>query len=327
MNNLDYFRRVNLKKTAFIFPGQGAQFVGMGKELYCKYPIVKETFDEANKYLGYSISDLCFEGPEEELMLTMNTQPAILATSIAILRLLNDMGIKGDYTAGLSLGEYSALVYSGVLRFEDALLLVRKRGIYMQEVVPVGRGKMGAIVGLEENVIKKIIMDASTVGIVNIANYNTFKQIVITGEEDAVKLALKLSKEHGAKKAIQLPVSAPFHCTLLETAGIKLSSELDNIDINNPEVPIISNVDAKIVNDRNQIKSKLVKQVSNSVLWLQSVKLMLDLGVRNFIEIGPGTSLSNFVKSISSELEIEIYSESVVDFEGLDRLMKNFIKQ
>ncbi len=311
-----------MTKTAFLFPGQGSQFVGMGKELYDKYPIVKETFDNANEYLGYSISDLCFEGPEEELMLTENTQPAILTTSISTLRLLIDMGLKGDYTAGLSLGEYSALVYSGSLKFKDALLLVRKRGLYMQEAVPEGKGKMGAIVGLPDNKIKEILDEASKIGVINIANYNTFEQIVLTGEKHALKLALKLAKEHGARKALQLPVSAPFHCSLLETAGLKLSKELDSIDIGDPMIPIISNVDAKIVSSKSKIKPILVKQVSNSVLWLQSIQLMLDLGVRNFVEIGPGTILSNFVKSIAKGLDINVNSVSVTNLEDVYEVLK-----
>ncbi|CAK7063266.1 ACP S-malonyltransferase [Tissierella sp.] len=315
-----------MHKTAFIFPGQGSQFVGMCKDIYEQYPIVKETFHEADEYLGYSISDICFNGPEEELMLTENTQPAILTASIAILRLLQTMNISADYTAGLSLGEYSALVYSGALTFKDALLLVRKRGVYMQEAVPKGKGTMGAVVGLSEDRIKEILAEVSENGVISIANYNTFEQTVLTGEKDAVKKALKLAKEKGAKKAIPLLVSAPFHCNLLDSAGVKLSNDLENIIINEPLIPVISNVDAKIISNKDQIKLTLVKQVINPVLWLQSIQLMLDLGVRKFIEIGPGTALSSFVKSIASTLETEVLSESIGDIKGLEKVIVNINK-
>lgn len=309
-------------KTAFIFPGQGAQFVGMGKDFYERYPIAKRTYEEANNILDTNIAAICFEGPEEELLKTENTQPAILTTSTAILRALKQEGFLCDYTAGLSLGEYSALVNAESIDFSDAVKLVRNRGIYMQQVVPDGKGKMGAIVGLTHDKLMDLIDYSKEDGIIEIANYNTPEQIVLSGEKKAIKSAIKKAKELGARKALVLPVSAPFHCSLLEPAGEMLKADLEKIDFNIPKIPLINNVDAKILADNNEILPSLIKQVSNSVLWRQSIELMLDEGVRTFIEIGPGTALSNFVKAIASNLEIEVLSESIGDLEGFDRIKR-----
>lgn len=308
-----------MNKIAFIFPGQGAQYVGMGKDFYDNYHIARQTYEEANSILNYSLSDICFNGPEEDLMLTENTQPAILTTSIAILRVLQEEGFSCDYTAGLSLGEYSALINAGSIEFAQAVKLVKNRGTYMQQAVPNGVGRMGAIVGLSTNQIEKIIDYSRDYGLVQVANYNTNEQIVLSGEKKAVRTALKKAKEIGARKALPLPVSAPFHCSLLESAGKLLDNDLKRIDFKDPIIPFISNVNAEIVTDKEEISKHLIKQVSNTVLWRQSVELLIDKGVRTFIEIGPGTTLSNFVKAIAANLEIEIQSESVGDLEGLEK--------
>lgn len=309
-------------KTAFIFPGQGSQCVGMGKDFYENFGIAKQTFEEANDKLGYDIAKICFEGPEEDLMLTENTQPAILTTSIAILKVLQNEGFTCDYTAGLSLGEYSALINAGTLEFSETVKLVQNRGMYMQQVVPKGQGKMGAIVGLSIESVKEIIDYASEEGIIEIANYNTHEQIVLSGEKNAIRKAVKKAKELGARKALPLPVSAPFHCSMLKPAGELLKKDLDKIIFNNPKIPVVNNVDAKIITSREDIKGSLIKQVSNSVMWQQSIELLLKEGVRRFIEIGPGTTLSNFVKSVASNLQIEVESESVGDLEALENVRK-----
>lgn len=309
-------------KTAFVFPGQGSQYVGMGKDFYENFEIARQTFEEANDKLGYDIAKICFEGPEEDLMLTENTQPAILTTSIAILRILQKEGLTCDYTAGLSLGEYSALINAGALEFSETVKLVQNRGMYMQQVVPNGQGEMGAIVGLSRDNLKVSIDFAKEEGIIEVANYNTHEQIVISGEKNAVKKALKKAKELGARKALPLPVSAPFHCSMLKPAGELLKKDLDKIIFNNPKIPVVNNVDAKIITNKDDIKGSLIKQVSNSVRWQQSIELLLKEGVRRFIEIGPGTTLSNFVKAIASNLEIEIESESVGNLEGLKKAIE-----
>jgi [acyl-carrier-protein] S-malonyltransferase len=307
-----------MDKMAFIFPGQGAQYVGMGKDFYDNYSIARQTYEEANEKLGFDISKTCFEGPEDELLLTENTQPAILTTSIAILRVLQQKGFTCDYTAGLSLGEYTALVNAEALDFSDAVQLVRNRGIYMQKAVPYGLGTMGAIVGLTPDKIEEVLNQAKVEGIIEVANYNTHEQIVVSGEKRAVKMALKKAKEFGAKKALPLLVSAPFHCSLLKPAGELLKKDLDDIKLHDPKIPVVSNVDAKIVTNKKEIYESLIRQVSNSVLWQQSVELLLKEGVTKFLEIGPGTTLSNFVKAIAESMKMEIESESVGNLEMLE---------
>lgn len=311
-----------MNKVAFIFPGQGAQYVGMGKDIYESYSIVRDIYEEANEILGSNITNLCLEGPEEKLLLTENTQPAILTTSIAILRVLQQEGFTCDYTAGLSLGEYSALVNAESIEFSQAVKLVQNRGIYMQQVIPNGTGKMGAIVGLPFDKLLLVLKHAKEEGVIEVANYNTHEQIVLAGEKKAVKSALNKAKELGARKALLLPVSVYSHCSLLEPAGILLKKDLEKINFNTPKIPLVNNVDAKIIKNKNEIYTSLIRQVSNSVLWLQSVELLLKEGVGKFIEIGPGTTLSNFVKAIASNLQIEVQSESVGDLEGLERVRK-----
>ncbi len=300
-----------MSNIAFIFPGQGAQYVGMGKELYESYKQVKDIFDKANELLNEDLRNICFNGPSEDLMETKNTQPAILTLSTAIARLLMDEGIKPGAVAGLSLGEYSALVTAGALKFEDAVPLVRKRGLFMEEAVPTGQGTMAAIIGLDSEKILKCCSQASSAGVVEIANYNSPNQIVISGHTEAVKKACELCKGEGAKRAILLEVSGPFHSSLLQPAGEKLGLELSKVYINVPSCPVISNVEAKPVDNKEHIRDVLVRQVSNSVKWEESVRWMIKHGINIFLELGPGKALSGFVKRISKD--VKVYNVENVD--------------
>lgn len=309
-----------MNRIAFVFPGQGAQYVGMGKELAEQYESVNEVFDKANESLGFDIKKLCFEGPMEELTITENTQPAILTTSIAVLRAVEEIGIKGDITAGLSLGEYSALVYADALSFEDAVRLVRKRGKYMQEAVPVGKGTMAAIIGLERDILKNVIDEARTEGVVEEANINCPGQIVISGEIKAIERACKIAKEKSAKKAVVLPVSAPFHCSLLKPAGTKLNEELKDINIRKMSKKVISNVTGDYIDNEEQIKELLVQQVSKPVLWQDTIELMINDGIDTFIEIGPGKTLTSFIKKISRKMGKKVKCHNVEDVSSLIKL-------
>lgn len=311
-------------KVAFLFPGQGAQYVGMGKELSENYTEVKEVFELANESLGIDIKDICFNGPEEELIKTENTQPAILTTSIAILKILESKGIKADVTAGLSLGEYSSLVYSGALKFEEAVKLVKKRGKYMQEAVPEGVGTMAAVLGLGKEDILEVINEASEFGAIEAANYNCPGQIVLSGEVKAIEASIEISKEKGAKRAIILPVSAPFHCSLLEPAGEKLKEALKEVSIGNLNVKTVSNVTADYIDSEESIKELLIKQVSSSVLWEDSIELMLKDGIDTFIEIGPAKTLIAFVKKIAKNNKIDVNCFNVEDIDSLNKLISSF---
>ncbi|MBU5677386.1 ACP S-malonyltransferase [Alkaliphilus sp. MSJ-5] len=309
-------------KIAFVFPGQGAQYVGMGKDFVENFPVAKSIFEEASDEVNIDMKKLCFEGPDDELMKTENTQPAILTTSIAMLKVLENEGLNCHMTAGLSLGEYTSLVKSNVFSFKDAVKLVKKRGKYMQEEVPMGIGTMAAILGLNRDQIQLCIEKARQYGIVEAANYNSPGQIVISGEIKAVEAAVKMAAELGAKKAVILPVSAPFHCSLLKGAGEKLQQDLELLKINDPEVPVITNVEASILSSKLKVIPSLVQQVSKSVLWEDSVSLMLDEGVDNFIEIGPGKALSSFIKRIAKTKEKKVNIYNVEDVNSFKQVLQ-----
>jgi [acyl-carrier-protein] S-malonyltransferase len=284
-------------KTALIFPGQGAQYAGMGRELFEKYTEAREVFEEADRTLGFSLSSLCFNGPEEELKITENTQPAILTVSIAAYRILEGKGLRYDIVAGHSLGEYSALVAAGALKFADAVALVRRRGRYMQEAVPAGEGAMAALLGIELSTVLSVCERAAQGQVVAPANLNSQTQIVIAGHQNAVERAATLAKESGAKRAVMLQVSAPFHCSLLKPAEDRLGAELDSCSFNDPRCPVVTNVDAKPVARGDDARDALKRQVSRPVRWQESLQWMLNEGVNTFVEIGPGKVLSGLVRA------------------------------
>lgn len=289
-------------KTAFLFAGQGSQAPGMGRELAENFKCADAVFDEASEALGFDIKDMIFNGSAETLMITENTQPAILTMSVAALRVLEEKGIKADVAAGLSLGEYSAHVAAGSLKFADAVKLVRKRGRYMQEEVPVGVGAMAAIVGLNADEVREAAAKASDMGVCSGANFNCPGQIVVSGEAAAVERCCEIAKEMGAKRAVKLAVSAPFHCALLKGAGEKLARELKNVEVCDMEIPVITNVTGDYVPDKSDIKRLLEEQVSNSVLWESSIRRMIADGVDTFVEIGPGKALSGFMRRIDKSV-------------------------
>ena len=309
-------------KIAFIFSGQGSQYIGMGKELYDNIPSCKKIYDKANEVLGFDLKELIFNGDKEDLNITENTQPAILTTSIAILQAIKDKGINPDIVAGLSLGEYSALVASEALDFETAVSLVKKRGRFMQEAVPQGIGSMVAVIGLDENKIKKTLKVASEKGVVEIANYNTNNQIVIGGEKQAVEFASELLKECGARRVIPLKVSGPFHTSLLNEASIKLKNEFKNIHFNDPKIKTITNVTADFIENGSEIKNLLINQVKSSVRWSETIERMIDDGIDTFIEIGPLKTLSSFVREISKEKKATVKIFNVEDLKSLNKTLE-----
>ena len=292
-------------KTAFVFPGQGSQKVGMLKDLYEAYPIVRERFAQADEALGYSISQLCFEGPDTELVKTANTQPAILTASVACYEILKEKGFTPDIVGGHSLGEYSALVAAGVLDFKDAVYVVHKRGEYMQEAVPLGEGAMAAILALPREEVVRICGEVNdTVGSVQAVNFNCPGQIVIAGATKAVEVAAEKMKEAGAKRAVMLPVSAPFHSRLMEPAAKRLQEELDKIEVKDAQIPVVANITGEILKDGGTIKEALVTQAAAPVLWEDCVATMVDFGVTRFVEVGPGKVLTGFTKKINKAMEL-----------------------
>jgi [acyl-carrier-protein] S-malonyltransferase len=306
-------------KKAFIFPGQGSQKVGMLKDLYDAYAVVKQTFEEADDALGFSLSKLCFEGPDEDLMMTANTQPAILTASTACNRVLSQEGFEPDIVAGHSLGEYSALVAAKALTFADAVRTVRARGQFMQEAVPFGEGGMAAILGLDGDKIKAICQDVSHEGgPVQAVNFNCPGQIVIAGAAKAVEVAAEKLKEAGAKRAILLHVSAPFHSTLMEPAAKRLAEVLDTIDIQDAQIPVVANVNGQIETAAAAIKESLVKQAASPVLWIGCANTMTAFGAEVFVEVGPGKVLSGFNRKIDRAIK----SENVEDIASLQKTLE-----
>jgi [acyl-carrier-protein] S-malonyltransferase len=283
---------------AFLFPGQGSQTVGMGKEFADKFPIAAHTFEEADDALGYKLSQVCFEGPEDKLRLTEITQPAILTASVAIWRVLRERGMEPGFAAGHSLGEYSAHVAAGTLNFADAVRAVRQRGKYMQEAVPVGAGAMAAILGMPIEAVAGICQEAAQGQVCEPANLNSPEQIVISGNTEAVERAAELARGRGAKKAVMLPVSAPFHCALMKPAQDRLGQDLAQLRFEAPGMPVVCNVDAAEVHEAGQARETLVRQVTGAVRWDASVRLLVSRGVNTFVEVGPGKVLWGLMRQI-----------------------------
>lgn len=309
-----------MSKLAFVFPGQGAQKVGMGKDFYDNYDVAKKMFKEADEALGYSIMKMCFVGPEEDLKLTANTQPAILTISCIANEILKENGIQPEITGGHSLGEYSALVAAGVLNFQDAVALVHKRGSYMQEAVPVGEGGMAAIIGVDSAKIVEVCQQVSAESPVQAVNFNCPGQIVIAGATKGVELAVEELKAAGAKKAVILPVSAPFHSTLMKPAAEKLAVELDKVTISDAKIPVVANVSAEILTKAEDIKASLVAQAASPVLWEDCVARMKEFGADVLLEAGPGKTLCGFNRRIDKT----ITSLNVEDVASLEKSLDYF---
>jgi len=304
---------------AFVFPGQGSQYSGMGKDLAENFTVAKRVYEEANDALGFDLAELCFSGAEEDLRLTANTQPAILTTSIAALRVLQEeTDLTPELAAGHSLGEYSALVAAGVLSLADAVRTVRQRGTFMQEAVPVGVGAMAAILGIEGDELQTLCQDAAEGEIVAPANYNSPGQIVIAGHASAVERAITLAKDRGAKRALLIPVSAPFHSSLMEPAAQRLSDELAAVAVSPYDYPVVSNVEACPCEDETRVKSLLVEQVCAPVRWTESILAMKEAGIDTYVEIGPGRVLSGLIKRIDRSTT----QQNIGDMASLKKLLK-----
>lgn len=299
-------------KIAFLFPGQGSQVVGMGKELASESKAVASIFTEANECLGYDLTSIIFDGPEEQLNLTTNTQPALVTTSIAIYEAFKEANVVPDFVAGHSLGEYSALVCSGALKFPDAVVAVKHRGTFMEHAVKAGEGAMAAVIGMNKEELNAVCKEAATDGeTVELANLNCPGQIVISGTKEGVNNAIALAKEKGARRVIPLKVSGPFHSSLMKPAAEKLATFLEEIEITHSTVPVISNVTAEEVVDGNEIKQKLVEQVYSPVLWEDTVNYLLSKEIDTFIEIGPGNVLSGLVRKVNRKVNVFAINDSI----------------
>ncbi|WP_432663324.1 ACP S-malonyltransferase [Wukongibacter baidiensis] len=316
-----------MKNVAFVFPGQGTHYAGMGLEIAKRYKEANDVYEIANEIMGMDIRKLCFEGPEEELVKTENSQPTIHTTSIAILKVLEKYGLSGDVTAGFSLGEYSSLVYAGALNFEETVKLVRKRGLYMESAVPDNKGKMCAIVGLGREEVYKIVDDSKHLGHIEPSNFNCPGQIIVAGYNAAVDHAEKLARERGAKSTGFLKVSGPFHTVLLEGAGINLRSELDQIEVKNPQKRYVDNVTGKFFTDEDDLKELLKQHVYKPVMWEDSVISMLNDGVDTFIEIGPSSVLTPFNIRTAQKFNKEVCCYNVEDVASLENLLRAFDKK
>ena len=304
-----------MQKLAFIFPGQGSQSVGMGKDLADNFPVARQIFEEADAALGYKISDLCFNGPEEKLKLTEITQPAILTVSVASYRVLQEKGVSPAMVAGHSLGEYSAHVAAGTISFADAVRTVRSRGRYMQDAVPVGVGAMAAILGMAPDAVAAVCNEAAQGEVCQPANINSPEQIVISGSKGAVQRAAELAKERGAKRAVMLQVSAPFHCALMHPAEERLAADLEKLAFNDPRVPVVTNIDGVAKDSATASRDALIRQVTGAVQWVRCMQTMIAAGVENFVEVGPGKVLCGLVRQIDR-------SKSCVNVEDDASLLK-----
>lgn len=309
-------------KVALVFPGQGAQYVGMAKDLYENNTVAKSVIDEASDALNMDLKNLMFNGNEEELSKTENTQPAMVTHSVAVLKAVRaEIDLKYNACLGLSLGEYSALVAADAIDFKDAVCLVKKRGKFMQETVPTGVGAMAAILGLDRNALESVVKDIQG-GIVEVANYNSPGQIVISGENEKIEEAIVKCKEAGAKRAVKLNVSGPFHSSMLKEAGVKLASELEKVNMTKPKVDVVANVNADYY--KNEGKELLIKQVSSSVLWEDSIERLLNDGYDTFIEMGPGKTLKAFIKKIASNKKANVNIYNIDGIDSLNEFVQNY---